>query len=145
MDFLNKKYTVTKRSRVEQDEWLCRVPWKESNKTGMRESPSEMFSFVVNHVDHLKVFFNVDWWFNYDYFAPLENWRMTYTLYDENKQPHFIENFHSEPMGLYIKENPLKVLGYEVGDSLNMTYHPDTINNERYLKIWRKDDDRNIR
>ena len=139
MDLLSKKYTGTKQSTIEIDEWICRVPWKESNKIGMRESPSEMIMYVINHVDYLKVFLSADWWHHYDNFSPLENWTMTYAMYDETKSPHDIDNFCSEPMGLYIKDKPLKHLGYELGDSLNMTYHPDTINNERYLKIWRKE------
>jgi hypothetical protein len=139
MDFLNKKYTVTKQSTVDDTEWICRVPWKESNKLGMRESPSNMQNRVVNHGDSLRVFFSDDWRLHYDCFNPLENWMMTYNLFDENKEAHFIDNFYAEPMGIYIKSKTLRVLGYEVGDSLNMTYHPDTINNERYLKIWRKE------
>lgn len=137
MDFLNKKYTVTR--QAEGMEWMCRVPWKQTNKTGMRDSPSELFCYVVNHEDHLKVFFSADWSLHYDCFEPLENWMMTYDFWDNLRDKFDSENFSVEPMGVYIKERPLKKLGYEVGDSLNMTYHPDTINNERYLKIWRKE------
>lgn len=137
MDFLNKKYTVTRFN--EDDEWLCRVPWKQSNKLGMRDTPSERICFVVNHKEHLKVYFSSDWGLHYDCFEPLENWTMTYRLWDKLKDPFDQKNFSAEPMGIDIKERPLKDLGYELGDSLNMTYHPDTINNERYLKIWRKE------
>jgi hypothetical protein len=138
MDFLNKKYTHTRQASNE-DEWCCRVPWKETNLMGMRESPSVLFSFIINNDDHLCVFTHDEWYIHEDLFNPRENWKMTFGLWDNTKQMFSIDNFHAEPMGLYVPKKPLRNLGYVVGDSLNMTYHTDTINNERNLKIWRKE------
>ena len=138
MDFLNKKHTIT-RYIAEEKEWMCRVPWKQTNKLGFRDSPSESFCYVVKHEDHIRVYGSDDWRLHYDCFDPLENWMMTYDFWDNLRDRFDSKNFSVEPMGVYIKEKPLIELGYEVGDSLNMTYHPDTINNERYLKIGRKE------
>lgn len=141
----NKKHTYTflfdNKDWDWPDSWNLRVPFRESSMMGLREHVSvEDCSVIEIEPDSVyRIYADLDFMEDYDPFDGHQVWHVV-----RNYNPVSpIEVMAADGEGTYpvhicFPSHILKKLGYELGDSVNMTYF-EYINKARYLEITKND------